>query len=210
MIAYLKGTLLEKGEEALILEAGGVGYEVHVSTGALLRAGEPGTPLELFISESIAMYGGGTTLYGFLHREEKELFLLLREVPATGAKKAIEYLDKAGKSLPDFRRAIMDGDARMLSGVFGFTSKTADKLISALKDKLAAAGASSNGVGRAHASHAQFAGGKARSLQQALDALISLGYKPAESRQTLQTITSELNGKDASVEEMIRLALKRL
>ena len=50
------------------------------------------------------MYGGGVTLYGFLTLEDKEIFLLLREIPGTGAKKAMDYLDKILKSAPDFRR----------------------------------------------------------------------------------------------------------
>ena len=62
----------------------------------------------------MGMYGGGITLYGFLSLEEKEIYLLLREIPGTGAKKALDYLDKISKSAPDFRRAILEGDARAL------------------------------------------------------------------------------------------------
>ena len=209
MIACLKGTLLEKSSDDLILDVSGVGYEVSVAPGTLRRIGNAGEPLELFISESTALYGGGTTLYGFLSREEKEIFLCLREVPSTGAKKALEYLDKASRSLPDFRRAVLDGDARMLSGVFGFTSKTAERLIAALKDKLAD-GTHSIAAGRARILEIAGGGGRGRVMQQALDALVSLGYKPAESRQTLQSLSAEIQGKEPSVEEIVRLALKRL
>ena len=205
MIAYLKGTVLETEHEAVIVETGGVGYQVSV-TPATLRRLIPGQPIKLFISESTALYGGGTSLYGFVSREEKDIFLSLREVPNTGAKKALEHLDKASRSLPDFRRAILDGDARMLCGVFGFTSKTADRLVAALKDKLGAAHPS----GSSRAVDLPMAGPKTRAMQQALDALISLGYKPAESRQTLQAVSTELSGKETTVEEMIRMALKRL
>lgn len=209
MIAYLKGTVVSKSEESLILETGGVGYEVFVAPHSLRQLQE-GQAAEVFVSESAALYGGTTTLYGFLSREEKEIFLSLKEhVPSTGAKKALEYLDKASRSLPDFRRAILEGDARILSGVFGFTSKTAEKLITALKDNLGKV----HGVGTAHGPRLEseaLGGSKGRVLQQALSALLALGYKPAESRQALQAITQEIQGKEAGVEEIIRMALKQL
>ena len=209
MIAYLKGTVVEQGIDFVILDVGGVGYEVFVAPNTMRHAAAAGRTVSLHISESTAMYGGGTTLYGFPTRDEKEIFLCLREhVPSTGAKKALEYLDKAAKSLPDFRRAILDGDARILADVFGFTKKTADRLIASLKDKLGA------GISGGHAAHpaaaAGFEGSKTRTLQQALDALIALGYKPAESRQTIQTILTESQEKEITVEQIVRKALKQL
>ena len=71
----------------------------------------------------------------FSSLEEKEIYLLLREIPGTGSKKALEYLDKISKSAPDFRRAILEGDSRALVSLFGFTKKTAEKMIVALKDR---------------------------------------------------------------------------
>ena len=203
MMVFLRGAVLEKFEHAAVVEAGGIGYEVHMTEASLARVA-PGQPVEVFLSESTAMYGGGTTLYGFLSREEREVFHSLRDhVPSTGAKKALEYLEKASRSLPDFRRALLENDVRMLSEVFGFTKKTAERLASALKDKLADVGprGAANGRGDAPADGA---------MARALDALGSLGYRPAESRAALQAVASELGGRKASVEDIIRLALKRL
>ena len=207
MIAYLKGVVVSKEGESLILETGGVGYEVFVTPHALARLAD-GQPAALFVAESSALYGGTTTLYGFLTREEKEIFLSLKEhVPSTGAKKALEYLDKASRSLPDFRRAILDSDARMLCDVFGFTKKTAEKLIAGLKDKLGKA----HGASPAHHESLAAAGATgSKTLQQALNALLALGYKPTESRQVLQSLSQEIQGREASVEEIIRMALKQL
>jgi len=209
MIAYLKGAIVSQQAESVIIETGGVGYEVFMAPHSLRRL-QDGQAAEVFVCESAALYGGTTTLYGFLSREEKEIFLSLKEhVPSTGAKKALEYLDKASRSLPDFRRAILDGDARILAGVFGFTSKTAAKLVASLKDKLGKV----HGAGTAHGMRieSETSGDpKSRVLQQALNALISLGYKPSESRQALQTIGLEIQGKETGVEEIIRLALKQL
>lgn len=205
MIAFLRGTVLEKGGGRVVVEAGGVGYEVFVSESTLRRVGPAGEPAELFVSESSPLYGGGTTLYGFLSKDEKEVFLTLKEhVPSTGAKKALEHLDKASRSLPDFRRAILEGDARILAGVFGFTRKTADKLVASLKDKLGeAAGVPPRGAAAGEAP-------RTRSMQQALDALIALGYTPNESRQALASLTPGLQGREPKIEEIIRLALKQL
>ena len=139
MIAALRGTLLSKEPDKIVLEAAGVGYEVFVTSSTSARLPAPGQATSLHVAESFAMYGGGATLYGFLAPPEKAMFLAFRDsVPSTGAKKALEYLEKASRSLPDFRRAILEKDSKLLTGVFGFTKKTADRLIEALKDKLEA------------------------------------------------------------------------
>lgn len=202
MIAFLQGTIAAKGSGRLVLDVGGVGYEVLAAASTLERLPPPGQTAKLLIAESFGMYGGGTTLYGFADAEERELFDTLREnVPSTGAKKALELLDKAAKSLPDFRRAIFEKDARILAGVFGFSKKTADRLILSLKDKLAPGPGHGRGFRAAEPSPA---------LGQVQNALAALGYKAAEARAVLDQVQGELGGRAASVEEMVRLALKRL
>jgi Holliday junction DNA helicase RuvA len=145
------------------------------------------------------MYGG-TALYGFRSQEEKRLFDLLRDaVPNTGAKKAMDYLGKAVKSMPDFKNAVAAKDAKRLTAIFGFTAKTADKLISALKDKLPAAGPG------AAAGFAAASG----SYIQAMNALTALGFRAGEARTALEEAAAEA-GHEASAESIIRLALRRL
>ncbi|MBI4051467.1 MAG: Holliday junction branch migration protein RuvA [Elusimicrobia bacterium] len=203
MIAYLKGALLNKKQDSIVLNVNGIGYEVFMTQADLQRLPPPDNPMELYISESIGMYGGGTTLYGFLQKEEKEIYLTLKShVPNTGAKKALEYLDKAAKSLPDFRRAILEKDARILAGVFGFTRKTAEKLIVALKDKVGMVPIP--GPRKFKMEEEQ------RGYTPVLNALISLGYRATEARSALELVTQEIGSREASPEEMVRLALKRL
>lgn len=204
MISRLRGPLLEKGPDHVVVEAGGVGYEVLVSPSAAARLPAPGAEVELFVSESVGMYGGGVTLYGFPTAEERRLFLTFRELPSVGAKKALEYLEKASKSLPDFRRAILDGDARMLTTLFGFTRKTADRLLAGLKDVLGAPVPS--GAARARAD----APSQGSNLSRAIDALAALGYRAPECRAAIEEVQRSLAGREASVEELIRLALKKL
>lgn len=201
MIATLRGILTDKTAGHVVLEAGGVGYEVAVGASTASRLPGPGGEAELFISESTAMYGGGTTLYGFLTREEKQMFLALRELPNTGAKKALDLLEKASRSLPEFRRAVLEEDARMLTDIFGFTKKTADRLLNGLREKLGglpAGGRTRKGVPAT------------APMTKALEALASLGYRNSECRTALEEVQRELAGKRAPVEEIIRLALRKL
>jgi len=199
MIAYLRGRIVLKNSGSAVIETGGVGYEVFLCEPSLEALGPEGGAAELFIAESISMYGG-TALYGFRSKEEKDLFDLFRDaVPNTGAKKALDYLGKAVKSMPDFTGAVAAKDAKRLTAIFGFTSKTADKLISALKDKLPSAG---------HASAAGF-GAASGAYIQAMNALTALGFRAGEARAALEEAAAEA-GQEASAEAIIRLALRRL
>ncbi|MFA6092940.1 MAG: Holliday junction branch migration protein RuvA [Elusimicrobiota bacterium] len=205
MIARLRGQVLEKDLERVVLDAGGVGYELMINAATSSRLPEPGGSAELHVFESAALYGGTVTLYGFSSRQEKELFLCLKEhVPSTGAKKALEYLEKASRSLPDFQSAVMQGDARVLSSVFGFTSKTAQKLLSGLKDKLG--GIEVSGTQRVLREGPSSVSTMARTVE----ALAALGYKPSESGPAVESAAREFDGREASVEDMLRLSLKRL
>lgn len=207
MIASLRGAVLEKALDRVILECGGVGYEVFITAATASRLPEAGGEALLYVAESFGMYGGGATLYGFSSHAERRLFDTFKEhVPGTGAKKALEYLDRASKSLPDFRRAILEKDAKVLSGVFGFTKKTAEKLVESLKDKLEAVHVP--GVEKIARKDAADLG--TGSLAQALSALGALGYKPAEARAALQAVTEEGGAAELAVEQIVRLALKKL
>lgn len=206
MIASLRGTVLSKDLESLILEVGGVGHEIHVTAATASRLAL-GAEALLMVVPSYAMYGGGETLYGFLDASEKAMFCAFRdEIPGTGAKKALEYLDKASKSLPDFRRAVIDRDEKMLGAVFGFSKKTATKIVDALKGKL-------EDVRVGGAPHIQTIGETVPatgSWSQALSALEALGYKQSEVRAALQALAEEHGGKDLPAEQLVRQALKRL
>ncbi|MDE2142086.1 MAG: Holliday junction branch migration protein RuvA [Elusimicrobia bacterium] len=207
MIASLRGALIAKDLERVVLEVGGVGHEIHVTAATASRLPAPGAEAFLLVIPSYAMYGGGETLYGFLSDAEKAMFCAFRdEIPGTGAKKALEYLDKASKSLPDFRRAVMERDEKLLCGVFGFTKKTATKLVAALKDKLE----DMRVPGAPHVRKAADALPPSGSWSQALSALEALGYKPSEVRSALQTLAEEHSGADVPAEHLVRQALKRL
>ncbi len=207
VIASLRGVVLSKDLESLVLDVGGVGHEIHVTSVTISKLPAPGGEALLIIVSSYAMYGGGETLYGFLSSPEKAMFCAFRdEIPGTGAKKALEYLDKASKSFPDFRRAVMDRDEKLLCGVFGFTKKTAAKIVDALKGKIDKVRV----AGTPHFQAANDSMPATSSWGQALNALEALGYKFSDARMALQALAEQHGGKDVPTEQLVRQALKRL
>lgn len=203
MIAYLRGTLQKKALDHILVDVGGVGYEVFVPLSTLERVKEVGQELKIHIVESASMYGGTTKLYGFLTEEELEIFQCMKDhLPNTGAKKALEYLDKAAKSLPDFRRAVLEQDTRILASIFGFTAKTAEKLSAGLKDRLAAISL----TGPEKWSQPSLPSG---AFGQAIGALVALGYKESEAREAVASVEKEFS-KDDKVEEILARVLRQM
>lgn len=203
MIAQLRGKIIEtnldKDALRIIIDVQGVGYEVLMtkSTEGRLNEGQFAT---LFISESVTAFDGATTLYGFATREEKDFFGRIREnVDGMGPKKALECLDKISKSMPDFKRAVIDGDIRLLVSVFGFTKKTAEKLVFSLKGKVE--GWTVTGPVRWQEVATR------PSELDALSGLLNLGYDEAEAREFLQKAKVRV-GAEASTETLIKEALK--
>jgi Holliday junction DNA helicase RuvA len=146
------------------------------------------------------MYGGGTSLYGFLSLEEKQVYLVLREnVPGAGAKKALELLDKAAKSLSNFRRAVVDKDPKSLVTGFGFTLKTAEKLVAALQGKMESLSVSA-GPGETAPSTA---------FEEAVAGLVALGYRESSARQAAQSARDVL-GSAANAQDVLRESLRHL
>jgi Holliday junction DNA helicase RuvA len=201
MIGSLRGTLLNKTPGQVLVDVQGIGYEVSVTLSAYDRLPSAGQETQLYVVESMAMYGGGVTLYGFLSLEDKEIYNLLREIPGTGSKKALDYLDKISKSAPDFRRAILEADARSLVSLFGFTKKTADKMIAALKDRMA---------GLRLAGREKWSGAaQPTGVSEAIAALVSLGYRESEAREALEKMSGQLK-TEAKTADLIKEALKQL
>jgi len=198
MIAYLKGEVFQINENGIILLAGGVGYEVNMAAPSVSSL-EVGQTIAVYITESLSPYDG-TSLYGFLTKEDKELFLLFKEsIPNTGPKKALEFLAKALRSVADFHRAITRQDPKILTTIFGFTAKTAEKLINSLKDKMD--GITVQGEVKIKSAEIPF-------MSDVMSALTSLGYSAQESRKAIETIYK--SGASPSVEENIKSALRIL
>jgi len=201
MIAYLQGKVLETGEDSAIVLCGGVGYEVNLPSPSAQELVQ-GAEISLFVAESFSQFDG-TVLYGFLRKEDKELWELFRTaIPKTGSKKALEYLNKALRSVADFHQAILKRDPKILTGIFGFTSKTADKLIDSLKDKMDAV--TVQGESKIKVLD------EAPYMADVLEALTALGYSPAEARRAIDKLYTEGVNLNDKVENIIREALRVL
>jgi Holliday junction DNA helicase RuvA len=203
MIAQLTGQIIDAGLEKdtarVVVDVHGVGYEVLVTPTSQTKI-RPGQTLTLYVSESVTAFDGATTLYGFLSRDDKDVFLTLRHnVDGMGPKKALECLEKISKSLPDFKRAILDNDTRLLVSVFGFTKKTAEKLVVSLKDGVAAW--TSSGAPK----WSEVAGRSEES--EALSALVNLGYDESEARELLGAAKKNA-GEKATVEILLQESLR--
>lgn len=201
MIAYLKGEILEVKEDGVIIVCSGVGYEVNLARSCALEL-SVGQEAALYIAESISPYDG-TVLYGFLNKEDKELWLLFKTaIPNTGPKKAMEFLNKALRSVADFHNAILKRDPKILTGIFGFTSKTAEKLINSLKDKMDAVTVQGESKIKVLDDTPYLSG--------VLEALGALGYSAAEARRAMEKLHSEGINPNEKIENIIKEALRVL
>jgi len=201
MIAYLQGTILEIKEESLIVLCGGVGYEVNMTKNNLSEL-QAGREVTLYIAESISPYDG-TMLYGFISKEDKELWTLFKTaIPNTGAKKALDLLNKALRSVADFHNAIIKRDPKILTGIFGFTSKTAEKLINSLKDKMDAIAVQ----GQAKIQVLD----EAPYMSEVLEALTALGFSAAEARRAIEQLYQNGVKPNEKIENIIPQALRIL
>lgn len=136
MIAFLIGEIEEKRENLLVLNVGGVGYELVVSNNTLSSVPNLGEVTKILTY--MAVREDGVFLFGFSSVEEKELFLKLITVTGIGPKLAITIL--SGLTISNLITAIISGDVRLLSNIKGLGKKTAERLCLELKDKISPLG----------------------------------------------------------------------
>jgi Holliday junction DNA helicase RuvA len=204
MIDYLYGTLDSKSTDGITLDVNGIGYKISVSVSTFLKLPETRNPIKIYIVESASgMYGGVISLCGFLTIEEREIYLLIKsEVPGTGAKKAMEYIGKISKSFADFKIAIISKNLSTLNEIFGFTKKTADKLIAALKDKIFTV----NVLSEEKQTGAKTI--KNTMISEAIAGLITLGYKMQQAKVAVTNVYE--HNENITLEDLIRKSLQYL
>jgi Holliday junction DNA helicase RuvA len=133
MIAQLRGTLLEKHPNQVIVDAGGVGYDVHIPVSTYTALGGEGTTITLRIYTHVRE--DALVLFGFLTADEKAIFEKLISVSGIGPKLAITVL--SGLATPDLIAAVRGGDVVRLVRIPGIGKKTAERIVLELKDKMA-------------------------------------------------------------------------
>lgn len=194
MIGRLRGRLLEREPSALVVEAGGVGYEVRVPLTTFTRL--PDGEVDLFIHTDVRE--DAIVLFGFLSREERETFRRLTTVQGVGPMTALAVL--SGMELPELLTAIAQGDTRRLEGVPKIGKKTAQRICLELRERIGDLWpASTPQVPTTVVSP---------DLADAVAALENLGYKTQLAQKALEA--ARARSPEGTLEEWIRLALKSL
>ncbi len=202
MIVSLEGKLVASTPLKAVIECGGLGYEVHIpvtTAEKLPRFGQ-----EVKLHTFVVYREDSQSLYGFSTAEDRDFFqLLVEKVSGVGPRVALSLMSKL--SLQSLRAAISSGDVALLARCPGIGKKTAERLVVELKDKVGILGIPSP-AGTSSASAGGNAGGVHSPIQDALLALVSLGYKPADADKALRRARESL-GPDAATEDLIRRAL---
>jgi len=193
MIAYLHGQLTDATPTHVIIDCHGVGYAVSIPVSSYAKLPARGADVKLLTYHHVNAQDSSQQLFGFATPEERDMFLLLISISGIGPKLGCNILSSA--SVTGLRNAIATGDTRTLSSLRGIGKKTAERLVLELKDKVATG------------TEAQPATPANPREADAVAALVSLGYKPADAQHTVIAAGKTL-GAEAKVEELVRAALR--
>jgi holliday junction DNA helicase RuvA len=194
MISRLRGILLHKQPPHLLLDVGGVGYELDAPMSTFYDLPEVGK--EVVLHTHLSIKEDAHSLYGFGTESDRALFRTLLKITGVGAKTALAVL--SGASADEFAGLIQRADIIALTRIPGVGKKTAERMIVELKDKLGSINTATSAVGRLGVPVAH------DPLTEASIALTALGYKPNE----VQALLKKIDTKDLSAEALIRRALQ--
>lgn len=203
MYAYIKGTLTEMTEDAVVVEAGGIGYNIKVSTTTADLL--PGVGSEVKIYTYTLVREDAFSLYGFLTRDDLDIFKKLITVSGIGPKGGLAILSVM--SADALRFAVAAGDAKAIAKAPGIGAKTAERVILDLRDKISiedtlrSVGAAGNGAGSDT--------GTADNMmkREAIEALVALGYSASDATAAVKKVDV---GEDATSESILKMALKHM
>jgi len=198
MIGRLKGILVDKQPPWLLVDVGGVGYEVEAPMSTFYELPAAGNPVTLQVH--LAMRDEAPVLFGFLTEAERALFRSLIRVSGVGPKMALGLL--SGISAGEFRRCVEQRDTATLTRLPGVGRKTAERLIMEMQDRLGSAAAAPPATGTPAAAGSA---PPADARSEAASALVALGYRPAEASRLLEGLDTEAQ----SSEMLIRAALQK-
>lgn len=201
MIGFLSGKLLEKHPNALILDVGGVGYEVSIPLSTFYEIGEIGSDVALRILTHVRE--DAIQLFGFKSLREKELYLKLISVQGVGAKSGISML--SGMNADEIIDAIRSNNLAKLTAIPGVGRKTAERLVVELRDKVGDLAAEPGSEKTPAESRSN---GSEDIFDDALSALVNLGYQRAAAEKALQQVMTDGSGEN--VQKLLRAALQRL
>lgn len=203
MYAYIKGMLTEMTEDAVVVEAGGIGYNIKVSTTTADLL--PGVGSEVKIYTYTLVREDAFSLYGFLTRDDLDIFKKLITVSGIGPKGGLAILSVM--SADALRFAVAAGDAKAIAKAPGIGAKTAERVILDLRDKISiedtlrSVGAAGNGTG------ADMGTADNMMKREAIEALVALGYSASDATAAVKKVDV---GEDATSESILKMALKHM
>lgn len=192
MIAFVKGTLVEKGESRIVVEAKSIGYSILLSASSLDVLPKENSAVKVYTYTHVRE--DEISLFGFATKQEKDLFLKLISVNGIGPKSALVIL--SGMDIPDLIEAIVTENTLLLQKIKGLGKKTSERLVLELKDKLS----TESFVSTPNQVLNQSA------LAEAVEVLVSLGV----SKNTALLSAREHASKDATSEEIIQKVLQNM
>jgi Holliday junction DNA helicase RuvA len=199
VIAFLDGNLARALPTQAIVDVGGVGYEVFIPLSSYDKLPPAGQPVRLLTH--LHVREDAHVLYGFMTAAERDLFrLLVNNVSGIGPKLALAVL--SGMSVNNFKVAVVNSDVAALSKISGLGKKTAERIVLELKDKVGVTAAWE----AASAAHAPTP--EQERANEAVLALIALGYKQVEAHRIIRDLQEK--ERDKSAEELVKLALKQM
>jgi len=201
MIGFLSGKILEKDANTVIIDVGGVGYEVTIPLSTFYELGEVGAEIKLRIFTLVRE--DALQLFGFKTARERDLYLKLISVQGIGAKSGIAML--SGMSADEIVAAIRTDNIARLTTIPGVGRKTAERMVVELRDKI---GELSVGAAAGTSATTGTVTGKETAFDDALSALINLGYQRNAAEKALQEAAKD--GTDLSVQKLLRGALQKL
>jgi Holliday junction DNA helicase RuvA len=193
MISSLRGKLVTKMTQSIVIECNGIGYEVETPMSTFLEL--PLIDTDLFLYTHLLIREDAQILYGFSTQDERLMFRKLLKVNRVGAKLALGIL--SAMSISDFKRLVELEDAASIAKIPGVGKKTSERLIIEMRDQINTSlteGFKSTSFGL-----------EVNPRAEALDAMIALGYKPKE----INNLIAKLDIENKSTEDIIRLALKQ-
>lgn len=199
MISYIRGELAFVDSDKAIVDVGGVGYGVFMPGQAMALLPQPGSEVKIYTYLNVRE--DAMQLFGFLTRDDLEIFKLVIGVSGIGPKGGLSILSKL--SPDDLRFAVLSGDVKAISAAPGIGKKTAEKLIIELKDKLNIEDALNHAMGYDTSSVPEKDSGM---QSEAVQALVSLGYGSTESLRAVKQVKLE----NPSVEDLLKEALKKM
>ena len=195
MIGHLKGQIISKNPPEILLEVSGIGYELLCPMSTFYELGNLNDEILLFTHLSIKE--DAHTLFGFISKDEKNIFRELIRVNGVGPKVALAILSHL--AVPSLIECIANEDSDLLAKTPGIGKKTALKLIVELQDRLSKVELSSSSI-----SNNKIQKSSNPNTQQAIEALQSLGFKTKEANN----MVSKIEDNDLSTEQLIRQALQ--